>query len=137
LQIMEYEVLRIPLRRRGPQNNERRSYLRYPVQVGMEYRLKSRGESARVGTGRTVNLSSGGLLVETDIPLAEALPIQLSLAWPALLAGGKRLLLKIRGKTVWVKGKHAAVRILHHDFHVRAGAVSANPTIGNREEPPA
>jgi hypothetical protein len=115
---MEYEVLRTPLRRRGPQNNERRSNLRYPVQVGLEYRLESRGESARVGTGRTVNLSSGGLLVETDIPLVEALPIQLSLVWPAVLEGGKRLMLKIRGETLWVNGKYVAVRILHHDFHV-------------------
>jgi hypothetical protein len=48
----------------------------------------------------------------------EALPIQLSLVWPAVLEGGKRLMLKIRGETLWVNGKYVAVRILHHDFHV-------------------
>src|SRR5579863_3783855 len=60
---------------------EQRATRRYPIRLDVEYKLPL---EKRTGSGTTLNVSSGGILFQTD----EALPafghIEISLRWPFL-----------------------------------------------------
>jgi hypothetical protein len=83
------------------------------------------GQSSQAGTGQTINMSSGGLLLETEFPLTVGQPIELSLSWPALLEDDVPLQLKVFGETIWGHGTETAVRIWRYDFRLRGVQHSA------------
>jgi PilZ domain len=67
--------------------SERRTKARYPLRLGVRYRTLSSGP-ALVGVGRTVNMSSGGLLIASEkAKVAEGARLQLTVEWPFLLHG--------------------------------------------------
>jgi hypothetical protein len=104
----------------GTTHRERRSQLRFPLVLELEYTLEQ-PDSKRVktGTGVTVNLSGGGALFKLGEPLPLGRRIQLSLRWPVMLDGRVRLTLLARGRTVRVEGNYAAVQFSHYEFRVR------------------
>ena len=70
---------------------ERRSKFRYPLDLGVRFRLLS-NERLLVGLGRTVNVSAGGLLVvskdlESRDEVRPGARMELSIEWPVLLDG--------------------------------------------------
>ena len=97
-------------------NNDRRSHRRYSVSVDAEYRLASRGRPAQIGRGRTVNLSSGGMLFEAEDQLPTNTRIELTIPWPTRINDNTRLDLHVTGETVRVEGNNVAVRIGHLIF---------------------
>ena len=71
---------------------ERRSKSRYPVDLGIRFRFRLRsGVFLLDGVGRTVNLSSGGLLVASQdlasCDVREGGYVEFSIEWPVLLDG--------------------------------------------------
>ena len=64
---------------------ERRSDRRYDIALNVRWKLIRRRRVLDSGTGTTVDLSSGGLLFQTDRELPSGLNIELSIAWPVLL----------------------------------------------------
>ena len=83
---------------------DRRSHHRYPISFELKYIA-----GVQVGHGRTINLSSGGVLFEADVALAINLPIELWISWPARTWAPVPLELYAAGKTVRVEGTHVAV----------------------------
>jgi hypothetical protein len=103
----------------SPPREERRSQLRFPLVLELEYTLQQ-PDSKRVkaGTGVTVNLGGGALFKLRDqLPLGRR--IQFSVRWPVMLDGRVRLTLLARGRTVRVEGNYAAVQFSHYEFRVR------------------
>ena len=79
---------------------ERRSKRRYPIHLEVQYKLLKHRRVERLGGGRTLNISSGGVLFEADGLLNTTGPIELALSWPFLLHGSCNLKLVIRGRIV-------------------------------------
>ena len=93
--------------------HDRRSYNRYPIRLEIEYKLLKRGHPKRVGYGRTVNVTSCGILFEADDALPIETSIKLEMKWPFLLEGVCALKLDARGTIIRSDTKKAAVQIAH------------------------
>jgi PilZ domain len=93
---------------------------RYPITLELQYKLLNKGRVEHLGMGRTLNISSGGVLFEAadGIPLATG-PIELALSWPFLLEGICNLKLVMRGRIVRcdAASKAIAVKTEYHEFH--------------------
>jgi hypothetical protein len=101
---------------------DQRSHRRYPIMFEVEYRI-SRRLVVHFGSARTLNISSGGVLLEADDLLPSSGPIRLMVNWPFVLDEVCPLKLVIDGHIVRYEGNRIAIRIEHHEFHT-AGARS-------------
>jgi hypothetical protein len=101
--------------------SDQRLHQRYPIALDVEYRLLSRGRVERLGSGRTLNISSGGVLIEVHDPMPSGGPIELVMHWPFLLEGVCPLKLVMRGRIVRSDGRAIAIKAKHHEFRT-AGA---------------
>src|SRR5579864_4703046 len=97
---------------------------RYPITLEIEYKLLRKGRVERLGLGRTLNVSSGGVLFETSEVLPVGSSIELLMQWPFLLEGVCPLKLVIHGSVVRSDSKGVAIRNKHHEFRT-AGARSS------------
>ena len=83
-----------------------RLHSRYPIKLDLQYKLLSRGRVQHLGCGRTLNMSSGGVLFEADdiLEITDILPgsptVELVLDWPLLLGQVCMLKLVVRGRIV-------------------------------------
>jgi hypothetical protein len=91
---------------------------RYPITLELQYKLLSGGRVEQLGVGRTLNVSSGGVLFESDDLLPAGGPIELAMNWPFLLEGICSLKLVMRGRIVRCdpNSKAAAVKAEYHEF---------------------
>ena len=101
---------------------------RYPIALKVEYKLLKKGRVARLGSGRTMNISSGGIYFEVDEPLPARGRIELAMEWPFLLEGVCALKLVMRGRIVRNDTRGVAVQIVKHEFRT-AGVRSASHPI--------
>jgi len=95
---------------------ERRADRRYDINLTVRWKLIRRRRVLDSGTGKTVDLSSGGLLIETDRELPSGLNIELSIAWPVLLHNVAPLQLVVAGRVVRAAGQRVGVRMVQHEF---------------------
>jgi hypothetical protein len=102
--------------RPGLYESDRRLHQRYAITLDVEYKLLDGRHVQRQGFGRTVNMSSGGVLLDLGAPLPSRGTIQLSIRWPFLLDGSIPLKLMMRGNIVRVDGNSIAVEITEHEF---------------------
>ncbi len=108
--------------RRHPNATNRRRAQRYPIDLELTYQLLRPNGVTTVGTGRTVNLSSGGILFEGAHELPAGSIVQIAMAWPARLEDVVPLTLSAAGEVVRSQGTRTAIRIKRHDFRTRARA---------------
>jgi len=79
------------------------------------------------GTGRTVNVSSGGVLFTTDQVPTLGRRIELALSWPVPLDNKVPLTLCARGPVVRVGRGVVAMEIEHYDFRTAGGTSRRRP----------
>jgi hypothetical protein len=106
---------------------DKRLHQRYPIILNVEYKVLIKGRVERFGSGRTRNISSGGIFFEVDEVLPAQGKIELAMDWPFLLEGVCALKLVMRGRIVRSDTEGIAVKIAHHEFR----------TAGTRPRPPA
>jgi c-di-GMP-binding flagellar brake protein YcgR len=97
-------------------SGDRRRDKRYEICLDAKWKLIRRRKVLDTGIGRTLDMSSGGLLLETERPLPLGLNLELSVTWPVMLHNVAPLQLVISGRIVRAKGKHVAVRMMQHEF---------------------
>lgn len=104
---------------------ERRSKERFPLRLGVRYRTLS-GGPALLGTGRTLNVSSCGLLIapeapDTQVPGAvlKGSRLQLTVDWPFLLHGDVPLQLICSCKVTRADGDEFAVKVDQYQFKTK------------------
>ena len=97
--------------------SEHRTSTRFPIETEIRYTFK-RYQRRFSGVGRTLNISSGGILFWSRDILPVGGKIEIRLAWPARINGVTELYLWIDGETVRTDGQHTAVRIQRHEFRV-------------------
>ena len=113
-------------------SSEKRSHQRYPIKLEAEYKLVNDGRVEGTGVGRTLNISSTGVLFETSDTLHPGRTIELSLSWPFLLEGVCPLKLITRGSIVRCDGKKVAVRFKNYEFRTAGARARKAPASPNR-----
>ncbi len=101
------------------ETGDRRANRRYPLEADLEYRLLRDQKVVEMGRGRTLNLSSAGVLFEASGPISPGTRVELSIAWPAPGDLGDRIRLHITGRAVRCQDRIVAARIVGYEFRVR------------------
>lgn len=102
--------------------SERRVSNRFPIERDVRYKVLSRRSTSESGTGKTVNMSSTGILFTTDSVLLPGKRVELSISWPAQLNNTCALKLVARGRVVRCEKGKAAIEIQQYEFRT-AGSV--------------
>lgn len=97
---------------------ERRSAVRFPIEQDVRYKVLGKN-SLRIGTGRTVNISSIGILFTTEHFLNPGERIELSMNWPAQLDNKCPLKLVTSGRVVRAGDGTAAIAIDRYEFRTQ------------------
>ena len=100
-----------------PVHNLRASQ-RYPFRAEARFQIISR-RNPTAGIGRTVDLSSVGVLIETAEPLPKGARIKVSIAWPARLNDRIGLSLEVVGRIARTDGLLAGVAFDRYEFRTR------------------
>jgi len=98
---------------------DRRSAKRLAIERDVQYRVLTRRDGEPEGTGKTLNMSSSGVLFTTDQTLLPGRRMELSISWPAQLDNKCALKLVARGRVVRFEGNAAALEILQHEFRTK------------------
>jgi hypothetical protein len=100
--------------------DERRTRNRFPIERELKYKiLGARENIVQVGLGKSLNMSSSGVLFTTESILREGLVVELAVSWPALLDNVLPLKLIVRGRLVRADGTQAAMTIEKYEFKTR------------------
>jgi len=94
---------------------DRRIPGRFPMDREIRFRMTNK-RNELVGTGRTVNMSSKGLLFLTDERLPAGKRLEMAISWPAQLDQKCALKLIARGKVVRAGAGMAVVSIEQYEF---------------------
>jgi len=95
---------------------DRRSDRRYSIALTLEWKLFNRKRLKDAGAGTTVDLSSGGILFESDHRPAAPGFIELAITWPAGPNNVPPMQLMVIGRVVRLSGTRVAIRIKQHGF---------------------
>ncbi len=101
------------------QVTERRSSSRFPLEREVRYKVLNRKGGQESGTGKTINMSSHGILFTTEQPLLPGRRLEISVSWPAQLNATCPLKLVARGRVVRCEGGTAAIEIQHYEFRTQ------------------
>ena len=109
---------------------DRRHSDRFPIEREVRYRVLNKRSSEEIGDGKTVNISSSGVLFTVEHMLLPGRRMELAISWPAQLNNKTALKLVARGRVVRFEGGRAAIEIQQYEFRTQ----SSQPPIG---APPA
>jgi hypothetical protein len=98
---------------------ERRGNDRYPIVRDVRYKIISGRGEPDSGLGKTVDVSSRGVLFTSQKPLPPGKRVELSISWPAQLDGKCALKLVARGRITRCRGNHVAVEIDKYEFRTQ------------------
>ena len=99
--------------------SDRRTTDRFPIVRELRYRIPSSRGQANWGTGRTVDISSCGILFAAEAPLPAGRRVELAISWPAHLDGRCALKLVARGRVSRCRGNEVAVEIEKYEFRTQ------------------
>jgi PilZ domain len=104
---------------------DRRETSRFPVREDVRYRVLHSKSVQVSGSGKTLDMSSGGILFTTSEKLQPGRMVEVSVNWPARLDGTCPLQLVATGRIVRADGDTAAVRIERYEFRTRSSNACA------------
>ncbi|HEV3197629.1 MAG TPA: hypothetical protein VGZ73_06965 [Bryobacteraceae bacterium] len=105
---------------------DRRGTSRFPLREEVTYRVLNTRAVKISGTGKTLNIGSGGILFSTEDRLPMGRTVELSVSWPARLGGTCPLKFVAVGRVVRSDLDQAVVRIERYEFRTR-GTARVNP----------
>jgi hypothetical protein len=92
--------------------------------------LRERQNGAKVCGGKTVNISSTGVLFWAQEPVKRGKRLGLSISWPAQLDGECELKLVVTGRVVRCEGALVAIEIERYEFRTQgSGAFARLPGV--------
>ncbi len=97
---------------------ERRNSGRFQLEQDVYFRVLGRGACVNEGYGKTLDMSSGGILFTTSERLGLGNHLEVSVSWPAKLEN-TALKLVARGRVVRSDADKVAVTIDKYEFHTR------------------
>lgn len=99
--------------------SERRGTIRFPLCEEVKYKLVH-GKVVTCGTGKTLNIGSGGVLFTTEQHLPMGRLVEITVNWPARLDGTCPLKFVASGRVIRSEADRAAVRIERYEFRTRS-----------------
>jgi hypothetical protein len=104
---------------------ERRARVRFPIELRVRY--ETLGKKLKIsGVGRTLNLSSAGMIVASKDEFLAGTRLEVALEWPSLLQGTTPLQLVVICKVVRSTKSAFAVELQRHQFRTMSRG-AANP----------
>ena len=97
-------------------SGDRRSDRRYRIDLDLRWKLIRRRKVRDSGAGRTIDLSSGGVLFDATRVLPMGMNVELSISWPVLLHNTAPMQMVITGRIVRTAGSQIAIRMTEHEF---------------------
>lgn len=98
---------------------ERRAADRFPIEREVRYRILNKRNTIEEGVGKTINISSNGVLFTTDQILVPGKRLELSISWPAQLDNKCQLKLVARGRVARLEQGKAAIEIQQYEFRTQ------------------
>lgn len=111
---------------------DRRHSDRFPIEREVRYRVLNKRSSEETGDGKTVNISSSGVLFTVDHMLLPGRRMELAISWPAQLNNKCALRLVARGRVVRFEGGRAAIEIQQYEFRTQSTTAPAVSAAGLR-----
>lgn len=99
---------------------ERRRSSRFPIEREVRYKTLSQRSEILTGVGRTLNISSSGVLFTTDHELPIGTRLEVSISWPAQLNERCLLNLVARGRITRQESGHSALQIQQYEFRTQS-----------------
>ena len=106
----------------GKSDRERRIKRRFQIDQEVRYKMLYGQRIAETGSGRTMNISSGGVWFSTENMLTSGMPVELSMSWPVLLNDSCPMKLMIYGCVVRSDQDGAALAIERYEFRTQGSA---------------
>lgn len=103
-------------RPKAPTGTDRRIADRFPIEREVRFRLLGKRSGNEEGVGKTVNISSNGVLFTTDTTLVPGRRIEVSISWPAQLDNRCQLKLVAKGRIARQEQGRAAIEIQQYEF---------------------
>ena len=98
---------------------DRRTKRRFQIEQDVRYKMLYGQRIAETGTGKSLNISSGGVWITTENMLTTGMPVELSMNWPVLLNDACPMKLMIYGCVVRSNERGAAVTIERYEFRTQ------------------
>ena len=104
--------------------NDRRQSDRFPIEREVRYSVMNRRSGEDPGEGRTINMSSAGVLFSSTQMLLPGRRLEVSISWPAQLNNKVALKLVARGRVVRYEHGCAALEIQQYEFRTQSAAAA-------------
>jgi len=102
------------------QDSDRRRSDRFAIEREIRYRALNKRGGEEAGEGKTVNMSSSGVLFTSPQILRPGRRIELAISWPAQLNNKCALKLVARGRIVRFDNGLAAMEIQQYEFRTQS-----------------
>jgi hypothetical protein len=107
---------------------DRRGTSRFPLREEVTYKILNTRSVKITGTGKTLNIGSGGILFSTEEQLPMGRTVELSVSWPARIGGTCPLKFVAVGRVVRSYADKAVVKIERYEFRTRRAATLSAST---------
>jgi len=104
------------------EQTDRRHSDRFPIEREVRYRVMNKRGNDEAGEGKTINISSSGVLFTSQHLLLPGRRMELSISWPAQLNDKCALKLVARGRVIRFEQGLAAVEIQQYEFRTAQSA---------------
>jgi c-di-GMP-binding flagellar brake protein YcgR len=117
--------------------HERRNKKRFHIEQDVKYKMLYGQRIAETGTGKTIDISSGGVWFTTEQMLTAGMPVELSMSWPVLLHDSCPMKLMIYGCIIRSNERGAAVAIERYEFRTQGRGLPAQQPLNSYEYRPS
>ena len=111
--------------------DDRRGADRFPIEREVRFKILNRKVPDEGGAGKTINMSSNGVLFTTNQYLLPGRRLEVSISWPAQLNSRVNLKLVARGRVVRCEEGRAAIEIHQYEFRTQAQAAAGPEIVRN------
>jgi hypothetical protein len=101
-------------------SSERRRSSRFPIERDVRYKTLNQRTETLAGNGKTLNISSSGVLFTSDHDLPVGTRLELSISWPAQLNDRCLLNLVARGRITRHNQGQLALQIQQYEFRTQS-----------------
>ncbi len=99
---------------------ERRRSSRFPIERELRYKTLNQRAEILAGSGKTLNISSSGVLFTSDHDLPVGTRLEVSISWPAQLNEKCLLNLVARGRVTRHNKGQLALQIQQYEFRTQS-----------------
>ncbi len=105
-----------------PSGTERRRSSRFPIERELRYKTLNQRAESLAGNGKTLNISSSGVLFTSDHDLPVGTRLEVCISWPAQLNEKVFLNLVARGRVTRHTTGQLALQIQQYEFRTQSRA---------------